>query len=119
MSLLFLQYPPCSTCKNAKKWLDSREISYELRNIKEENPNEMELAAWIKKSGLPLKRFFNTSGNIYKEQNLKDLLPGMSEEEQIKLLATNGMLIKRPLIIGEDFVLTGFKEDEWTKALTL
>jgi arsenate reductase len=118
MSLLFLQYPPCSTCKNAKRWLDARELSYESRNIKEENPNEIELATWIKKSGLPLKRFFNTSGNIYKEQNLKNLLPGMSEEEQIKLLATNGMLVKRPLIIGDDFVLTGFKEEEWIKTLT-
>lgn len=118
MSLLFLQYPPCSTCKNAKKWLDAHEISYESRNIKEENPGEAELTAWFKKSGLPLKRFFNTSGNIYKEQNLKDLLPDMSEDEQIKLLATNGMLVKRPIIVGENFVLTGFKEEEWKKALT-
>lgn len=117
MSLLFLQYPPCSTCKNAKKWLDAHNISYESRNIKEENPKEQELSDWFKKSGLPLKRFFNTSGNIYKEQNLKEVLPGMSEEEQIRLLATNGMLVKRPLIIGEDFVLTGFKEEEWTKTL--
>ncbi len=118
MSLLFLQYPPCSTCKNAKKWLDAHEISYESRNIKEENPGEAELTAWFKKSGLPLKRFFNTSGNIYKEQNLKDLLPDMSEDEQIKLLATNGMLVKRPIIVGENFVLTGFKEEEWKKTLT-
>ncbi len=117
MSVLFLQYPPCSTCKNAKKWLDAHEISYDSRNIKEENPTAKELTEWIKKSGLPLKRFFNTSGIIYKEKNLKDLLPGMSETEQIELLATNGMLVKRPLVIGEDFVLTGFKEKEWEAAL--
>lgn len=117
MSVLFLQYPPCSTCKNAKKWLDAHEISYDPRNIKEENPAPEELAAWIKKSGLPLKRFFNTSGIIYKEKNLKDLLPGMNEEEQIGLLASDGMLVKRPLIIGDDFVLVGFKEKEWEAAL--
>lgn len=117
MSILFLQYPPCSTCKNAKKWLDAHGISYEPRNIKEENPTSEELAEWIKKSGLPLKRFFNTSGIIYKEKNLKDLLPDMSEKEQIGLLATDGMLVKRPLIIGEDFVLVGFKEKEWEAAL--
>jgi arsenate reductase len=117
MSVLFLQYPPCSTCKNAKKWLDAHEIAYDSRNIKEENPNAKELTDWIKKSRLPMKRFFNTSGIIYKEKNLKELLPGMSEEEQIDLLATDGMLVKRPLIIGEDFVLVGFKEKEWETSL--
>ncbi|MEY8356552.1 arsenate reductase family protein [Lachnospiraceae bacterium 54-53] len=117
MNILFLQYPPCSTCRNAKKWLDAHEIAYDSRNIKEENPSSAELAGWIRKSGLPVKRFFNTSGIVYKEKHLKDLLPGMSEEEQIGLLATDGMLVKRPLIIGEDFVLAGFKEEEWRNAL--
>lgn len=117
MSILFLQYPPCSTCKNAKKWLDSHEITYNARNIKEENPNAKELAEWIQKSGLPMKKFFNTSGLLYKEKNLKELLPNMSEKEQIDLLATDGMLVKRPLIIGEDFVLVGFKEKEWEAVL--
>lgn len=117
MNILFLQYPPCSTCRNAKKWLDSHEIAYDSRNIKEANPSFKELADWIKKSGLPLKRFFNTSGILYKEKHLKDLLPDMSEKEQLELLATDGMLVKRPLIIGADFVLVGFKEEEWKKAL--
>ncbi|MDR7814676.1 arsenate reductase family protein [Lacrimispora sp.] len=117
MSILFLQYPPCSTCKNAKKWLDAHDVAYDARNIKEENPNSAELADWIQKSGLPIKRFFNTSGIIYKEKNLKELLPGMSEKEQIDLLATDGMLVKRPLIIGDDFVLVGFKEKEWESSL--
>lgn len=117
MSILLFQYPPCSTCKNAKKWLDSRGISYETRNIKEENPTSEELTEWIRKSGLPLKRFFNTSGILYKEKNLKYLLPDMSEKEQIDLLASHGMLVKRPLIIGNDFVLIGFKEKEWEAAL--
>lgn len=117
MSLLFLQYPPCSTCKNAKKWLDSHNISYTSRNIKEENPAFDELSLWIKKSGLPVKKFFNTSGILYKEKGLKNLLPDMSEEDQVKLLSTDGMLVKRPLIIGDDFVLIGFKEEEWLKSL--
>lgn len=108
---------PCSTCKNAKKWLDAHNVAYDTRNIKEENPNSVELADWIQKSGLPIKRFFNTSGIIYKEKNLKELLPGMSEKEQIDLLATDGMLVKRPLIIGDDFVLVGFKEKEWESSL--
>ena len=116
MSILFLQYPPCSTCKNAKKWLDVHKVTYDSRNIKEENPNSVELSDWIQKSSLPIKRFFKTSGIIYKEKNLKELLPGMSEKEQIDLLATDGMLVKRPLIIGEDFVLVGFKEKEWESA---
>lgn len=117
MKVLFLQYPPCSTCKNAKKWLDVHGVDYDSRNIKEENPNADELTEWIAKSGLPIKRFFNTSGILYKEKHLKDLLPDMSEKEQISLLATEGMLVKRPLVIGEDFVLTGFKEEEWEKYL--
>ena len=113
MSNLFLQYPPCSTCKKAKKWLDANEIQYNSRDIKTENPTEVELHEWIKKSGLPIKRFFNTSGLIYKEKKLKDLLPNMSEKEQIQLLATDGMLVKRPILIGDNFVLVGFKESEW------
>lgn len=117
MSILFLQYPPCSTCKNAKKWLDTQEIVYESRNIKEKNPNAKELTDWIKKSGLPIKRFFNTSGVIYKEKKLKEQLPSMSEIEQIALLASDGMLVKRPLIIGDNFVLVGFKEKEWAANL--
>ncbi|WP_394524430.1 arsenate reductase family protein [Lacrimispora sp. JR3] len=119
MSVLFLQYPPCSTCKNAKKWLDANQISYQSRNIKEEHPTASELMEWIKKSGLPIKKFFNTSGILYKEKHLKDLLPGMSEKEQIDLLATDGMLVKRPLVIGDGFVLVGFKEEEWKKAFIL
>lgn len=118
MSVLFLQYPPCSTCKNAKKWLDAHEISYEARNIKEDNPTAQELNSWIEKSGLPIKKFFNTSGILYKEKHLKDLLPAMSPKEQIDLLATDGMLVKRPLIIGDSFVLVGFKEGEWESALS-
>lgn len=117
MNLIFLQYPPCSTCKNAKKWLDFNNISYSSHNIKEENPTSVELSAWIEKSGLPIKRFFNTSGILYKEMQLKNLIPSMTQREQIDLLATDGMLIKRPIIIGPDFVLVGFKEEEWSKTL--
>jgi len=113
----FICYPKCTTCQKAKKWLDDNKIEYELRNIKEENPIFEELAAWCKMSGRPLKKFFNTSGILYKSMALKDKLPTMSEEEQLKLLATDGMLVKRPLIIGKDFVLIGFKEDEWSKVL--
>ncbi len=113
MSILFLQYPPCSTCKRARKWLDDHQIPYEARHIKEQNPSVSELETWYKKSGLPLKKFFNTSGNLYKEQNLKDRLPEMTETEQLELLATDGMLVKRPIVVGEDFVLVGFKEEEW------
>ena len=119
MDLLFLQYPSCSTCKKAKKWLDENKISYTDRPIKEQNTSEEELRAWHKKSGLPLKRFFNTSGMLYREQGLKDKLPSMSEEDQLRLLSTDGMLVKRPLLIGEDFVLPGFKEAEWKEALKL
>ena len=115
--MLFLQYPPCSTCQKAKKWLDAKGIAYEDRHIKENKPTYEELKVWYHMSGLPLKKFFNTSGLIYKELGLKDKLPTMSEDEQLKLLATDGMLVKRPLVIGEDFVLTGFREKEWEEKL--
>lgn len=115
MSILFLEYPKCSTCKKAKAWLETNAISFTDRHIVEENPSAAELQAWWKKSGLPLKKFFNTSGLLYKEMQLKDKLPAMTEEEQLALLATNGMLVKRPLVIGEDFVLVGFKETEWER----
>ena len=113
----FICYPKCTTCQKAKKWLDDNKIEYDLRDIKEDNPSLEELNAWYKTSGLPLKKFFNTSGLLYKSMNLKDKLPAMSEEEQLKLLATDGMLVKRPLVIGEDFVLVGFKESEWSEKL--
>ena len=111
--MLFLEYPKCSTCRKAKKWLDAHNVTYIDRHIVEDNPTYDELKEWYEKSGLPLKKFFNTSGLIYKEMQLKDKLPAMSEEEQLKLLATNGMLVKRPLIVEGDMVLTGFKEAEW------
>lgn len=111
--MLFLEYPKCSTCRKAKKWLDAYNVTYIDRHIVEDNPTYDELKKWYEKSGLPLKKFFNTSGLIYKEMKLKDKLPAMSEEEQLKLLATNGMLVKRPLIVEGDMVLTGFKEAEW------
>ena len=117
MSLLFLEYPPCSTCKKAKSWLDAHGIQYTSRHIKDQNPSREELRNWYQKSGLPLKRFFNTSGLLYKEMKLKDKLPAMSEEEQLQLLATNGMLVKRPLLIDGDTVLIGFKEAEWSEKL--
>lgn len=110
-------FPKCSTCQKAKKWLDANYISYEERHIVEENPTYEELKQWYEKGNLPLKKFFNTSGMLYKEQKLKDKLPDMSEEEQLRLLATNGMLVKRPLIVEENLVLTGFKEKEWTEKL--
>lgn len=113
----FICYPKCTTCQKAKKWLDDNKIEYDLRDIKEYNPSLEELNAWYKTSGLPLKKFFNTSGLLYKSMELKDKLPTMSEEEQLKLLATDGMLVKRPLLIGEDFVLVGFKESEWSEKL--
>ena len=113
----FICYPKCTTCQKAKKWLDDNKIEYELRDIKEDNPSLEELTDWYKMSGLPLKKFFNTSGLLYKSMELKDKLPNMSEEEQLKLLATDGMLVKRPLVIGEDFVLVGFKESEWSEKL--
>ena len=115
--MLLIHYPKCSTCQKAKKWLDEKKISYEERNIKEQNPTKEELAKRYKASGLPLKRFFNTSGMLYKEMKLKDRLPEMSEEEQLELLATDGMLVKRPLVIADDVVLTGFKEKEWEEKL--
>lgn len=115
--MLFLEYPKCSTCQKAKKWLDEKGVSYIDRHIKEENPTAEELRAWYEKSGLALKKFFNTSGMLYKSMGLKDKLPEMSEEEQLNLLASDGMLVKRPLLIGEDFVLTGFKEKEWEDAV--
>lgn len=115
MEYLFLEYPKCSTCKKAKAWLEENGIPYRARHIVEENPTQEELARWFEQSGLPLKRFFNTSGNLYKELGLKDRLPGMSQEEQLALLATNGMLVKRPLVVGEDLVLAGFKPDQWEK----
>ena len=108
--MLFVEYPPCSTCQKAKKWLDANGISYEDRHIKENNPTYEELKAWHQRSGLPLKRFFNTSGLLYKSMNLKEKLPTMSEEEQLRLLATDGMLVKRPIAVKGDIVLTGFKE---------
>ena len=115
--MLFIQYPPCSTCQKAKKWLDAKGISYTDRHIKEQNPSYEELKAWYEMSGLPLKKFFNTSGLIYKSLNLKERLPNMTEEEQLRLLATDGMLIKRPLVVKENIVLTGFREAEWEKNL--
>ena len=111
--MLFLCYPRCNTCATAKKWLDEQHIPYTFRDIKEENPTLEELKAWHTLSGLPLKRFFNTSGLLYKELALKDKLPTMSEEEQYRLLASDGMLVKRPLLVGEGFVLVGFKEADW------
>ncbi len=113
MEVTVLCYSKCSTCKKALEWLDKNGIAYKERPIKEENPSKEELAGWYKKSGLPLKRFFNTSGTLYKELKLKDKLPGMDEEEQLELLSTDGMLVKRPLVIADNAVLTGFKEDEW------
>ena len=115
--MLFLEYPPCTTCKKAKKWLDDNGISYEDRHIKENNPSYEELKTWYEKSGLPLKKFFNTSGIQYRALELKDKLPGMSEEEQLRLLATDGMLVKRPLVVTETAVLTGFKAEDWEKKL--
>lgn len=112
-----LEYPKCTTCQKAKKWLEEKGVAFADRNIKTENPTREELAEWYQRSGLPLKRFFNTSGLLYKELALKDRLPAMSEEEQLDLLATDGMLVKRPLLIGENFVLTGFKEKEWEDVL--
>lgn len=113
----FICYPKCTTCQRAKKWLDDNKTEYTLRDIKENNPSLEELTAWHKTSGLPLKKFFNTSGLLYKSMELKDKLPTMPEEEQLKLLATDGMLVKRPIVVGEGFVLVGFKENEWSEKL--
>ena len=111
--LKFICYPKCTTCQKAKKWLDDKNIEYELRDIKLEKPTLEELTCWYNKSGLPLRKFFNTSGLLYKSLDLKNKLSTMSEDEMLKLLATDGMLVKRPLLIGDDFVLVGFKETEW------
>ena len=115
--MLFLCYPKCTTCQKAKAYLDEQGVAYELRDIKLENPSAQELTAWWGKSGLPLKKFFNTSGLQYKALGLKDKLSAMSEEEQLALLATDGMLVKRPILVGEEFVLTGFRQKEWEEKL--
>ena len=115
--MLFVCYPKCTTCKKAAKWLEEQGIAAEVRDIKQDNPTEQELRAWHQMSGLPLKRFFNTSGLQYKALGLKDKLPQMSEDEQFALLATDGMLVKRPLLVGEDFALPGFKQAEWEEKL--
>ena len=118
MSYLFVEYPKCTTCKRAKKWLDEHKIEYEDRHIVENNPTFEELQEWIKSSGLPVKKFFNTSGNSYKEMNLSKKLSTISEEEQIKLLSTNGLLVKRPIVVGEGFVLVGFRNESlWEETL--
>ncbi len=115
--MLFVEYPKCTTCKKAKKWLDDNQLTYTDRHMKEENPTAEELKEWHKKSGLPLKKFFNTSGILYKEMSLKDKIPTMTEEEQYQLLATDGMLVKRPIIVDDETILVGFKEEAWEKAL--
>ncbi len=115
--MLFICYPRCSTCRKAQKWLDERGVSYEMRHIKENNPAAEELLAWQRLSGLPMSRFFNTSGMLYRQLELKDRLPGMSEREMAELLATDGMLVKRPLLVGDGFVLVGFREKEWAQRL--
>lgn len=115
--MLFVEYPKCTTCKKAKKWLDDRGETYTDRHIKEENPTLEELKEWHKRSGLPLKKFFNTSGMLYKEMQLKDKLPSMTEDEQYALLAQDGMLVKRPILVSEEWVLVGFKEKEWQEKL--
>lgn len=115
--LIFIEYPKCTTCKKAKAWLDEAGIEYTDRNIKDENPTIDELREWYAKSGLPLKRFFNTSGMLYKQMSLKDKLPQMSEEEQLELLSTDGMLVKRPIIINDDTILVGFRQEEWKQKL--
>ena len=115
--MLFLLYPKCTTCQKAKKFLDERGVSYTERHIKEENPTADELRAWWQESGLPLKKFFNTSGQQYRALELKDKLPSMSEEEQLALLASDGMLVKRPILVGNGFVLTGFRQSDWEEKL--
>lgn len=115
--MVFVCYDKCSTCRKARQWLEERGASFTVRDIKGDNPNREELEAWYRKSGLPLKRFFNTSGLLYKSMGLKDRLPAMSEAEQLDLLAQDGMLVKRPLVVGDDFVLVGFKAQDWEKYL--
>ena len=115
--LKFICYPKCTTCQKAKKWLDENQMEYDLRDIKTDRPTLEELTAWYKMSGLPIKRFFNTSGLLYKSLELKNKLPSMTEDEMLSLLSTDGMLVKRPILVGDDFVLVGFKEAEWQQAL--
>lgn len=115
--MLFLEYPPCSTCQKAKKWLDEQGVPYTARHIKEANPTYEELKDWHRRSGLPLKKFFNTSGLVYKNLNLKEKLPTMTEEEQLRLLASDGMLVKRPLLITDTHVIPGFREQSWQEAI--
>lgn len=115
--MLFLQYPPCSTCRKAKQWLDEHGVAYIDRHIKMQNPTYEELKAWYTQSGLPLKKFFNTSGLLYKSMNLKEKLPTMTEEEQLRLLSSDGMLVKRPILVTEHSILVGFKEAQWSEAL--
>ena len=115
--MLFIEYPPCTTCKKAKKWLQDNGLTFSARHIREENPTAEELAIWQEKSGLELKKFFNTSGMIYRELGLKDRLPAMSREEQLALLASDGMLVKRPILVTDETVLVGFREKEWEKLL--
>lgn len=115
--MTFICYPKCTTCQKARKWLDENHIAYDFHDIKLENPTYDELSAWHQRSGLPLKKFFNTSGLLYKSMGLKNKLPGMSEDEMLKILATDGMLVKRPLLVGDNFVLVGFKKAEWESCL--
>lgn len=115
--MVFLCYPKCTTCQKAKKWLDEHQIACDFRDIKRDNPTCDELAAWHRRSGLPLRKFFNTSGQLYKSMGLKDKLPGMGEDEMLQLLATDGMLVKRPLLVDDGFVLVGFREAEWAERL--
>lgn len=115
--MLFIEYPKCTTCQRAKKWLDENGIEYENRHIKENNPTYEELKKWYRQSGMPLKKFFNTSGLLYKSMQLKDKLPTMTEDEQLKLLATDGMLVKRPLVVTDTVIITGFREKEWAEKL--
>lgn len=117
--MLFIEYPKCTTCQKARKWLESTGLPFDSRHIKDEHPSIAELRQWHARSGLPLRRFFNTSGQLYRQLGLKDRLPEMTDEEQYKLLASDGMLVKRPLLVGEDFVLTGFNESDWSSALGL
>ena len=113
--MLYVNYPKCGTCQKARKFLEEKRIAFEDRNIKEQNPTAEELKAWIERSGLPIKKFFNTSGMLYRQMELKDKLPNMSEQEMIELLATDGMLVKRPILVADDRVLVGFKQAEWEK----
>ena len=115
--MTFICYPKCTTCQKARKWLDESQIDYDLRDIKLENPTYAELSAWYQRSGLPLKKFFNTSGLLYKSMELKDKLPNIGEDEMLRLLAADGMLVRRPLLVGDDFVFVGFKETEWAEHL--